>query len=205
MGGLKNVYALGSGLVAAAENNSATAAAVYFSNATAEMVLITHLVNRKPEALAGPLLADTYVTLLKGRNAWYGEQLGRGKLHPAEGDYVSGEGQIQGVSATVAFYELLSDPHITVPDPAAPSGSGRTICPIELCPILEALYLVLTSWQDSKDKSVDLGHLTRVLRNRNADDPRVNVLLGQHADLYIPDLLHPLTEMMAAQEAAKKR
>jgi len=64
---------------------------------------------------------------------------------------------------------------------------------------------VLTSWQDSKDKSVDLGHLTRVLRNRNADDPRVNVLLGQHADLYIPDLLHPLTEMMAAQEAAKKR
>jgi hypothetical protein len=35
------------------------------------MIFITHLIAENPERLAGPLLADTYVTLLKGRNAWY--------------------------------------------------------------------------------------------------------------------------------------
>lgn len=76
LGGLKNVYAIGMGIVTAATNNSATSKAVYFSNAAAEMVFITRLLSKHPEDLHGPLLADTYVTLLKGRNAWYGERVG---------------------------------------------------------------------------------------------------------------------------------
>ncbi|KAK7392945.1 hypothetical protein VNO78_21395 [Psophocarpus tetragonolobus] len=33
------------------------------------MVFITHLLAEEPERLAGPFLADTYATLLKGPNA----------------------------------------------------------------------------------------------------------------------------------------
>jgi glycerol-3-phosphate dehydrogenase (NAD+) len=36
------------------------------------MIYITHLLVKEPEKLAGPLLANTHVILLKGRNAWYG-------------------------------------------------------------------------------------------------------------------------------------
>ena len=49
------------------------------------MVFITHLISPNPEYLAGPLLADTYVTLLKGRNAWYGNKLGLGEIKPSDG------------------------------------------------------------------------------------------------------------------------
>ena len=59
------------------------------------MIFITHLISHEPEGLAGPLLADTYVTLLKGRNAWYGLQLASGKLRPEDGDVVPGKGLIQ--------------------------------------------------------------------------------------------------------------
>ncbi|TVU34702.1 hypothetical protein EJB05_16549 [Eragrostis curvula] len=75
MGGLKNVYAIGAGMVAALTNESAT---------------------KQPEKLAGPLLADTYVTLLKGRNAWYGQMLAKGELSPDMGDSIKGKGMIQG-------------------------------------------------------------------------------------------------------------
>jgi glycerol-3-phosphate dehydrogenase (NAD+) len=57
--------------VAAVTQESATSKAVYFAHCTSEMIFITHLIAENPERLAGPLLADTYVTLLKGRNAWY--------------------------------------------------------------------------------------------------------------------------------------
>ena len=95
MGGLKNVYAIGAGLVAGLTQDSATSRAVYFAHSASEMIFITHLLAEEPEALAGPLLADAYVTLLKGRNSWYGEQLATGKLTPAMGDNVPGKGTIQ--------------------------------------------------------------------------------------------------------------
>ncbi|KAF7836117.1 putative glycerol-3-phosphate dehydrogenase [NAD(+)] 1, cytosolic [Senna tora] len=60
MGGLKNVYAIGAGMVAALTNESATSKSVYFAHCTSEMVFITHLLAEEPEKLAGPLLADTY-------------------------------------------------------------------------------------------------------------------------------------------------
>lgn len=59
------------------------------------MIFITHLLAEEPEKLAGPLLADTYVTLLKGRNAWYGQMLAKGELNLDMGDSISGKGMIQ--------------------------------------------------------------------------------------------------------------
>ncbi|KAL5719792.1 glycerol-3-phosphate dehydrogenase (NAD(+)) [Ranunculus cassubicifolius] len=73
MGGLKNVYAIGA-------VQPPTSKSVYFAHCTSEMIFITHLLAEQPEKLAGPLLADTYVTLLKGRNAWYGHMLAKGEL-----------------------------------------------------------------------------------------------------------------------------
>ncbi|GMH10857.1 hypothetical protein Nepgr_012698 [Nepenthes gracilis] len=79
MGGLKNVHATGAGTVAALTNESATSKSVYFAHYTSEMIFITHLVAKILLALAGPLLANTYVTPLKGRNAWYGQMLAKGE------------------------------------------------------------------------------------------------------------------------------
>jgi len=84
-----------SGMVAALTNESATSKSVYFAHCTSEMIFITHLLAEGPEKLAGPLLADTYVTLLKGRNAWYGQMLAKGELSPDMGDSISGKGMIQ--------------------------------------------------------------------------------------------------------------
>uniref|UniRef100_A0A453GKV5 Glycerol-3-phosphate dehydrogenase [NAD(+)] n=1 Tax=Aegilops tauschii subsp. strangulata TaxID=200361 RepID=A0A453GKV5_AEGTS len=97
MGGLKNVYAIGAGMVAALTNESATSKSVYFAHCTSEMIFITHLLTEQPEKLAGPLLADTYVTLLKGRNAWYGQMLAKGELRLDMGDSIKGKGMIQSV------------------------------------------------------------------------------------------------------------
>jgi glycerol-3-phosphate dehydrogenase (NAD+) len=52
-------------MVGALTNESATSKAVYFAHCNSEMIYITHLHAEQPERLAGPLLADTYVTLLK--------------------------------------------------------------------------------------------------------------------------------------------
>jgi glycerol-3-phosphate dehydrogenase (NAD+) len=82
-------------MVGALTNESATSKAVYFAHCTSEMIYITHLLEEQPERLAGPLLADTYVTLLKGRNAWYGEKLAKGELKIEMGDNISGKGMIQ--------------------------------------------------------------------------------------------------------------
>ena len=90
-----SVRALSAGLVAGLTQDSATSRAVYFAHSTSEMIFITNLLAEEPEALAGPLLADAYVTLLKGRNSWYGEQLATGKLTPDMGDNVPGKGTIQ--------------------------------------------------------------------------------------------------------------
>ena len=87
-----------SGMVAALTNESATSKSVYFAHCTSEMIFITHLLAEEPEKLAGPLLADTYVTLLKGRNAWYGQMLAKGELSLEMGDSISGKGMIQVLS-----------------------------------------------------------------------------------------------------------
>ena len=95
-----------SGMVAALTNESATSKSVYFAHCTSEMIFITHLLAEEPEKLAGPLLADTYVTLLKGRNAWYGQMLAKGQLRPDMGDSISGKGMIQVYF--VIFHVLVS-------------------------------------------------------------------------------------------------
>lgn len=83
------------GMVAALTNESATSKSVYFAHCTSEMIFITHLLTEEPEKLAGPLLADTYVTLLKGRNSWYGQKLAEGELSLDMGDSIKGKGMIQ--------------------------------------------------------------------------------------------------------------
>ncbi|KAG8371993.1 hypothetical protein BUALT_Bualt12G0020500 [Buddleja alternifolia] len=45
-----------------------------------------YAIGAEPEKLAGPLLADTYVTLLKRRNAWYGQMIAKGQLSLDIGD-----------------------------------------------------------------------------------------------------------------------
>ncbi len=177
------------GMVGALTNESATSKAVYFAHCTSEMIYITHLLAEQPERLAGPLLADTYVTLLKGRNAWYGEKLAKGELKIEMGDNISGKGMIQvsnssptvcqckqspfwpshvdycyqqhklcavvfnyeiwcmssgllwaqGVSAVEAFHELLRQPSLSVMHPEL----NKPVAPVELCPILRALYKIL--------------------------------------------------------------
>lgn len=82
-------------MIAALTNESATSKSVYFAHCTSEMIFITHLIAEEPEKLAGPLLADTYVTLLKGRNAWYGQKLAKGELSLEMGDSIKGKGMIQ--------------------------------------------------------------------------------------------------------------
>jgi len=162
MGGLKNVYAIGAGIIKGAANNSATSMAVYFSNACAEMVFISQLLTgvRDPVYLAGPLLADVYVTLLKGRNAWYGEQVALGNVNPENGPYVPGKGLIEGVGAVGNFHRLLSDSRLTIPDPQTEIASS----PIALLPTLSALNDVF-----SRKKGEPL--LTPKQRLKNKSNP----------------------------------
>ncbi|KAH9331101.1 hypothetical protein KI387_003209, partial [Taxus chinensis] len=162
MGGLKNVYAIGAGMVAALTNESATSKAVYFAHSTSEMIYITHLLAEEPEKLAGPLLADTYVTLLKGRNAWYGQQVAMGELRPDMGDSIQGKGTIQGVSAVEAFYELLRQPSLSVMHPEG----KKEVVPVELCPILKTLYNILIK-REASAKAI-----LQALRDENMYDPR---------------------------------
>ena len=82
-------------MVASFKNESATSKAVYFAHCTSEMIYITHLLAEELKKLTGPLLADTYVTLLKGRNAWYGQWIAKGEIRPDMGDNIQGKGMIQ--------------------------------------------------------------------------------------------------------------
>lgn len=96
------------GMIAALTNESATSKSVYFAHCTSEMIFITHLLAEEPEKLAGPLLADTYVTLLKGRNAWYGQKLAKGELSLDMGDSIKGKGMIQ---VRLYFFYFLANFH----------------------------------------------------------------------------------------------
>ncbi|CAI8613924.1 unnamed protein product [Vicia faba] len=179
MGGLKNVYAIGAGMVASLTNESATSKSVYFAHCTSEMIFITHLLTEEPEKLAGPLLADTYVTLLKGRNAWYGQMLAKGELSPDMGDRISGKGMIQGVSAVEAFFELLSQSSLNVLHPE----EKKHVAPVELCPILKTLYKILISREQSTQA------ILKALRDENLNDPRERIAIAQSHAFYRPSLL----------------
>eukprot|EP00898_Chlorokybus_atmophyticus_P004107 jgi/Chlat1/4698/Chrsp3S00443 len=185
MGGLKNVYAIGAGIVAAVTNDSATSKSVYFSHCTSEMVFITHLLSPEPEVVAGPLMADIYVTLLKGRNAWYGVQIGSGALSLDDGDMVKGKGLIQGVSAVAAFHSVLSDKRVRVDEDDTDDDNNHQhhegTQPISYLPILQTLYDILHS---RKCKPAQL--LTTL---RQASDPRERMQLGSKRRWYLPKLL----------------
>ncbi|OMO90140.1 hypothetical protein COLO4_19334 [Corchorus olitorius] len=179
MGGLKNVYAIGAGMVAALTNESATSKSVYFAHCTSEMIFITHLLAEEPEKLAGPLLADTYVTLLKGRNAWYGQQLAKGALNLEMGDSIKGKGMIQGVSAVKAFYELLSQSSLSVLHPE----ENKPVAPVELCPILKMLHKILIT------REVPLQAILEALRDEAMYDPKDRIEIAQTHVFYRPSLL----------------
>ncbi|CAA7400076.1 unnamed protein product [Spirodela intermedia] len=179
MGGLKNVYAIGAGMVAALTNESATSKSVYFAHCTSEMIFITHLLTEQPEKLAGPLLADTYVTLLKGRNAWYGQMLAKGELSPDMGDSIKGKGMIQGVSAVGAFYELLSQSSLNV----IHSEEKKPVAPVEVCPILKTLYKILITREYTSQA------ILQALRDETMNDPRDRIEIAQSHSFYRPSLL----------------
>ncbi|KAH7654899.1 Glycerol-3-phosphate dehydrogenase NAD-dependent protein [Dioscorea alata] len=179
MGGLKNVYAIGAGMVAALTNESATSKSVYFAHCTSEMIFITHLLAEEPEKLAGPLLADTYVTLLKGRNAWYGQMLAKGELSPDMGDSIKGKGMIQGVSAVGAFYELLSQSSLSILHP----DENKPVAPVELCPILKTLYKILIK------RELTTGAILQALRDETMNDPRERIEMAHSHAFYRPSLL----------------
>ncbi|KAL6853875.1 hypothetical protein ACP4OV_019904 [Aristida adscensionis] len=201
MGGLKNVYAIGAmsyieirmvslddltdkprnieRMVAALTNESATSKSVYFAHCTSEMIFITHLLTEQPEKLAGPLLADTYVTLLKGRNAWYGQMLAKGELSPDMGDSIKGKGMIQGISAVGAFFELLSQPSLSVLHPE----EKKQVAPAELCPILKRLYRILIK------RELPARDILQALRDETMNDPRERIEMAQSHAFYRPSLL----------------
>ncbi|XP_010269672.1 PREDICTED: probable glycerol-3-phosphate dehydrogenase [NAD(+)] 1, cytosolic [Nelumbo nucifera] len=179
MGGLKNVYAIGAGMVAALTNESATSKSVYFAHCTSEMIFITHLLAEEPEKLAGPLLSDTYVTLLKGRNAWYGQMLAKGELSLDMGDSIKGKGMIQGVSAVGAFYELLSQSSLSVLHP----DENKPVAPVELCPILKTLYKILIK------REIPSQAILQALRDETMYDPRDRIEIAQSHSFYRPSLL----------------
>lgn len=179
MGGLKNVYAIGAGMVAALTNESATSKSVYFAHCTSEMIFITHLLAEEPEKLAGPLLADTYVTLLKGRNAWYGQKLAKGDLSLDMGDSIKGKGMIQGVSAVKAFYELLSQSRLNLLNP----NENKHVAPVELCPILKTLHKILIL------RELSCEAILQALRDQTMNDPRERIEIAQSHAFYRPTLL----------------
>ncbi|KAL0817553.1 hypothetical protein Bca101_073997 [Brassica carinata] len=156
MGGLKNVYAIG-----------------------AEMIFITHLLAKEPEKLAGPLLADTYVTLLKGRNAWYGQKLAKGELNLQMGDSIKGKGMIQGVSAVKAFFELLNQSSLSLQHPE----EDKPVTPAELCPILKMLYRILIT------REVSCEAVLEALRDETMNDPRELIEIAHSHLFFQPSLL----------------
>ncbi|CAH9102703.1 unnamed protein product [Cuscuta europaea] len=141
-----------------------------------------YAIGAEPERLAGPLLADTYVTLLKGRNSWYGQMIAKGELSLDLGDSISGKGTIQGVSAVGAFYELLSQSSLSVLHP----GENKPVAPVELCPILKTLYKILITRQEKVQA------ILQALRDENLNDPRDRIEIAQSGAFYKPSLLgHP--------------
>merc|ERR1712118_251362 len=180
MGGLKNVYAIAAGIVDESCKRSATSNSVLFSNICAEMTFITHVLSRRPGSLSGPLLSDLYVTMLAGRNAWYGKQLATGALSAADGDVVPGKGHIVGVSAVKAFHSLLANAMV-------PLGPGGTLCPaIDFLLTLRGLHGVLFEGSSIPD-------FVEGMRLESLEDPAETLLSSEVQDglAFIPTLLAP--------------
>ncbi|RVW40710.1 putative glycerol-3-phosphate dehydrogenase [NAD(+)] 1, cytosolic [Vitis vinifera] len=163
------------GMVAALTNESATSK------------------SEDPEKLSGPLLADTYVTLLKGRNAWYGQKLAEGELSLemryliAEGAFIKTQCKMQffdltftkGISAVKAFYELLSQSCLSI----LHSEENKPVAPVELCPILKTLYNILIAREASSQA------ILQALRDQTMNDPRDRIAMAQTHAFYRPSLL----------------
>ena len=186
MGGLKNIYAVGSGIVEAL-CGSATSSSVYFAHALSEMGLITRMCTEQPEAITGPLLADTYVTMLKGRNAWYGRELASGRISRDMGDNVPGKGFIQGPSTVEAFYKLLSSDELALPHPR----TGEMSNPIAQLPVLGALHAILFVDAAGGERA-GCECLLAALRDRDAFDPRERAVGG--GSLFRPNILRTVVD-----------
>ena len=93
-------------MVTALAIESATSKSVYFAHCTSEMIFITHLLAEQSEKVAGHLLADTYLTLLKGRNSWYGQKLAKGELNLDMGDSIKAKGMTQVKKTSDTTHEL---------------------------------------------------------------------------------------------------
>merc|ERR1712118_281551 len=153
---------------------------VLFSNICAEMTFITHVLSRRPGSLSGPLLADLYVTMLAGRNAWYGRQLAAGALSAADGDIVPGKGHIVGVSAVKAFHSLLANAMV-------PLGPGGTLRPaLDFLLTLRGLHAVLFEGSSVPD-------FVEGMRLESLEDPADTLLSSEVQDglAFIPTLLAP--------------
>merc|ERR1719198_1497824 len=194
MGGLKNVYAVASGIVDEACKHSATANSVLFSNICAEMSFITHVLSRRPESLSGPLLADTYVTMLAGRNAWYGRQLASGTLRACDGDIVPGKGHIVGVAAVKAFHSLLANAMV----PLGPDG--ELVPAINFLATLRGLHEVLFDGCSIPD------FVSGIRKECRFEDPAETLLSADVQDglAFIPTLLAPEAVMPARRSEMRK-
>ncbi|CAN4110253.1 unnamed protein product [Withania somnifera] len=129
-----------------------------------------------PEKLAGPLLADTYVTLLKGRNAWCGQKLAKGEINLYMGDSIKGKGMILGVLAVKAFYWLLSHSSLNVYHP----DENKHVAPVELCLLLKTLYKILIMREVSSEA------ILQALRDETMNDPRNRIEIAQSHAIYRP-------------------
>ncbi|THU70384.1 hypothetical protein C4D60_Mb08t24410 [Musa balbisiana] len=130
------------------------------------------------EKLSGPLLADTYVTLLKGHNAWYGQMLAKGELTLEMCDSINGKGTIQGVSAVRAFYGLLSQLSSSVLDPERKKHVALAV----LCSILETLHKILIK------RELPTGAILQALRDETMNDPCDRIELALSHAFYRPSL-----------------
>ncbi|ONM34665.1 Glycerol-3-phosphate dehydrogenase [NAD(+)] GPDHC1 cytosolic [Zea mays] len=114
-----------------------------------------------------------------GRNAWYGQMLAKGELSPDMGDSIKGKGMIQGISAVGAFFELLSQPSLSVQHPE----ENKQVAPAELCPILKRLYRILIK------RELPARDILQALRDETMNDPRERIEMAQSHAFYRPSLL----------------
>lgn len=134
------------------------------------------------------MLADTYVTLLKGRNAWYGEQCGLGKRHPADGDTIPGKGKIQGVSAVREFCALFRSNECRVKN-----HNGETVSAMEMLPTMTSILNFLACQRDEVTEAADA--FIRAMKDGSATDPAIRLNIK---DIYLPFLTEASVEPPSA-------
>ena len=85
----------------------------------------------------------------------------------------------QGISAVGAFFELLSQPSLSVLHPE----ENKQVAPAELCPILKRLYRILIK------RELPVGDILQALRDETMNDPRERIEMAQSHTFYRPSLL----------------